>query len=132
MLKQNISPKNKKKRHTKMKNTSKGKKKSKRNKSSSVSSEGSASLDLNHDLLSKVNNILSKEPIAAAAKSKPTTAGSSFDPYQKPSKVLKQRTKNLIKTVHLSPSSEDSSGQDDKQFSALLKQRSKEKEETED
>ena len=108
-----------------MKNTSKGKKKSKRNKSSSVSSEGSASLDLNHDLLSKVNIILSKEPIAAAAKSKPTTAGSSFDPYlgirQKPSKVLKQRTKNLIKTVHLSPSSEDSSGQDDKQISALLK-----------
>ena len=80
-LRLNVSPKNKKKRHTKMKNTSKGKKKSKRNKSSSVSSEGSASLDLNHDLLSKVNNILSKEPIAAAAKSKPTTAGSSFDPY---------------------------------------------------
>ena len=123
-LRLNVSPKTKKKRHTKMKNSSKGKKKSKRSKSSSVSSEDSAGGDLERDLLSKVNNILSKEPIAAASKSK-TAGGTSFDPYlglpQKPSKVLKQRTKNLIKSVHLSSSSEDSSGQDDKQISALLK-----------
>ena len=124
-LKLNVSPRTKKKRHTKMKNTSKGKKKSKKSRSSSVSSEDSAGLDLDDDLLSKVSSILSKEPIAAAAKSKPTTAGSSFDPYlgipQKPSRVLKQRTKNLIKTVHLASSSEESSKEEDKHISALLK-----------
>lgn len=64
-----------------MKNSSKGKKKSKRSKSSSVSSDDSAGGDLERDLLSKVNNILSKEPIAAASKSK-TAGGTSFDPQQ--------------------------------------------------
>ena len=121
----NISPRNKQKRHQRMKTGSKSMRKQKKHSTSSDSDSAPASdddLNLDENLLKKVKNILAKEPIAAAST---TTAskGNAFDPYaglpSKPTRVNKVRAKNLIKTVHISTSDEDKNNGSDK-IAALL------------
>ena len=115
----NISPSRKQKRHQRMKTGSKQKRKTKH----SISSESDTSHggDDDQDLFGRVKNILSKEHIAAGA----TTAskGKPFDPYAgmptKPSKVLKEKTKNLLKTIQIS-SSDEGNKQDPDQITSLL------------
>ena len=115
----NISPSRKQKRHQRMKTGSKQKRKTKH----SISSESDTSHggDDDQDLFGRVKNILSKEHIAAGA----TTAskGKPFDPYAgmptKPSKVLKEKTMNLLKTIQIS-SSDEGNKQDPDQITSLL------------
>ena len=116
----NISPRNKQTRHQKMKSGSKLKRKSKK---CSTSSESDSSPDVNLDdnLLKRVKNILAQEPIAAGSTS--NSKNKPFDPYSgmpsKPSKVLKDKAKNLLKTVQISSSDEEQNPSSDK-IAALL------------
>ena len=121
----NISPRNKQRRHQRMKTGSKHMRKQKKHSTSSDSNSAPASdddLNLDENLLKKVKTILAKEPIAAAST---TTAskGNAFDPYtglpSKPTKVNKVRAKNLKKTIHISTSDEEQNSGVDK-VTALL------------
>ena len=102
----NISPKNKK-RNKKMKSGSKYMRKSKKH---STSGDSDNTETNNQDnLIEQVKNILSKDPIASGSTIK--NAGKPFDPNlglpAKPSKVLKQKTRSLLKTIQLSDSEEE-------------------------
>ena len=121
----NISPRNRLKRHKRMKTGSKHMRKQKKHSTSSDSESAPAfdNLDIDDNLVKKVKSILAKEPIAAASTSS-GIKGKSFDPYTglpgKPSKVNKERTRNLMKSIHISSSDEDNHGGSDK-VAALLK-----------
>ena len=116
----NISPRSKQKRHQRMKMGSKHKRKTKKH---STSSESDTSHDagIDKNLLLKVKSILSQEPIAAGSMT--STKSKPFDPYSgipsKPSKVLKDKTRNLLKTIQISSSDEDKR-QDPDNIKALL------------
>ena len=105
----NISPRNKQKRHQKMKNASKSKRKPKKLSTSSDSDFSSPNHDIDENLLNRVKNILAQEPIAAASQTNGKTK--AFDPYSgipsKPSKVLKDKTRNLLKTIQISSYEEE-------------------------
>ena len=104
----NISPKNK--RHKKMKSGSKYGRKIKKH-STSDDSDSTSPLGTKggNKLIQQVQNILSKDPIDSG--STINTKGKPFDPNSglpaKPSKILKEKTKSLIKTIQLSSSEEE-------------------------
>ena len=114
----NISPRGKQKRHQRMKTGSKQKRKTKRHSTSSESDTSHGGHD-DQDVLDRVKNILSQEPIAVGAAT--ASKGKSFDPHagmpSKPSKVLKEKTKNLLKTIQISSSDDQ---QDPDQITSLL------------
>ena len=116
----NISPRNKLKRHQRMKSGSKLKRKSKKC-STTSESDSSHEVNLDDNLLKRVKNILAQEPIAAGSTVNPKNK--PFDPYSgmpsKPSKVLKDKAKNLLKSVQISSSDEEQDPSSDK-IAALL------------
>ena len=116
----NISPRSKQKRHQRMKMGSKQKRKTKKH-STSSESDTSQSGDVDQNLMEKVKNILSQEPIAAGSVT--GTKGKSFDPYSgmpsKPSKVLKDKIRNLLRTIQISSSDEEKQQDPDKIASLL-------------
>ena len=92
--------------------------------SSSSDSDSSSPQGTNGDdnLIDQVKNILAKDPIASGSTSK--IIGKPFDSNSglpaKPSKILKERTKKLIKTIQLS-STEEEMQSDSEKIANILK-----------
>ena len=104
-----VSPKSKKQR---MKSGSGLRRKAKRC-DSSESFDQSSDPELqnpkpsSNDILKEVQKILAKEPIAAASLSKTKTFDPSADIPRKPSKVIKDKAKQLLEVVNLESSEEE-------------------------